>query len=369
MQSAPLTSNHATPHNLKNSVCLITGGAGFIGSHLASKLLDHGVSHVKIIDSFKCGDPLNLSFLYEATDEAEKFNQAFSSKKSLAGFSFEGKRVSLYVCELGVATQGGLENRALENMMQGVDYVFHLAAEKHNQSKDSPYQYIQANISGTQSLLEACVASACKKVIFTSSLYAYGRLNGEPFVETEVPRPQTVYGMSKLAGEHLLHHFAVYHGLQSNSIRFLFVYGPRQFAGMGYKSVIVKNFERIIAGEQPIIFGDGLQSLDYVYVDDACDGLIAALERPVTDEVFNIGSGIKTDIKGLTSTMLKVSNSTAKPIFADKDWTHNSCRVGVVEKARKILDWHPKVSLEEGLKNTFEWMESHGRTEERNLCA
>ncbi len=310
---------------LKNSTVMVTGGCGFIGSHLVRHLVERSVKRVVIIDSLRYGDPGNLGAASSA--------------------------VEIVKHQIGIDTP-----EPLHEAMKGVDYLFHLAAEKHNQSKDSPITVLRSNVEGMHTLLASAAAEGVKKVVFSSSLYAYGRMNGAPFVETEVPHPNTVYGISKLTGEHLLAHFALKQGLAYNALRYLFVYGPRQFAGMGYKSVIVKNCERLLADQSPIIFGDGKQTLDYVFVDDVVDATVRALETEVSGEVINIGSGIATPVARLIETLISVSKKSIRPSFEPADWTHGSFRVGNVEKVKKVLGWSASTSLEEGLRRTYDWI-------------
>ena len=240
--------------------------------------------------------------------------------------------------------------------LNGADYLFHLAAEKHNQSIDSPQKVIDANIAGTHSLLQAAVDCKVKKVVFTSSLYAYGRMEGPPFDESEMPQPQTVYGISKLAGEHLCWHFYRKFGLPSVCLRYLFIYGPRQYANLGYKSVIVKNFENLIAGRPPIINGDGQQTLDYVYVDDAVEATILAMSSAIKFDVLNLSTGNGIRVIDLIGQMQEVASTKHVPVFAPADVTQGSSRVGNSDKMNSSLGFTPTTPLLTGLQRTFEWL-------------
>lgn len=305
---------------------MVTGGAGFIGSHLVRRLVDSGVREVRVLDSLRYGDVANL------------------------GATSPGVRMTKH-------TLGSDDDGRLPSEMDGVDYLFHLAAEKHNQSKDSPARVIEANITGTHALLEAAADAGVRRVVFSSSLYAYGRMTGGPFVETEVPRPTTVYGMTKLAGEHLLWHFVAADRLEGTVLRYLFVYGPRQFAGQGYKSVILKSFERLQQGESPVVFGDGQQALDYVYVDDAVEATLSAMTATTSGHTLNVGSGQSTTVEDLVNRMVRVSGKSVAVTSGDADWTAGSHRVGDVSAIEKVLGWTPTTSLDEGLRSTWQWME------------
>jgi UDP-glucose 4-epimerase len=314
---------------IDGSSIVVTGGAGFIGSHLVRALLVRGAAKVTVVDSLRYGDLANLG---------------------------EQKGVRLVKHEIGFDPPA-----ELEGALAGADLLFHLAAEKHNQSKDSPARVIASNVSGTLSLYEAAVRSGVKKIVFTSSLYAYGRMNGGAFVETERCEPRTVYGISKLTGEHLLGYIGQASGIPYNVLRYLFIYGPKQFAGMGYKSVIVKSFERLLAGDAPVIFGDGTQSLDYVYVDDAVEATMLAMEKDVSGEVLNVASGTATSVRDLIGTIVKVSGRTVTPLSGPADWTAGTERFGDPQKAARVLGWRATTSIEAGLRRTYEWIASGGR--------
>ena len=250
----------------------------------------------------------------------------------------------------------------LRHLLEGVDYVFHLAAEKHNQSINSPCRVLDANVMGTYELLSAAAGAGVKKIVFTSSLYVYGRMSAPPMSEDEVTAPQTVYGISKLSGEELCRHFYVQRGMPAVCLRLFFVYGPRQYSGLGYKSVIVKNFDRMLKGHKPVIYGDGNQELDYIYVDDAVAAMLLALSAQNNFEVFNVGNGVGVSINDLTSLMMEVAGAKTGSEFGPADSTRNSSRVASTKRFEDRFGLQSRVPLAEGLRRTFEYMTSSERS-------
>jgi len=303
---------------------LVTGGAGFIGSHLIDRLLLAGPLEIVALDSLHTGSWTNVS---------------------------SDARIRKVTADFSVLSQD-----EFGRILHGVDFLFHLAAEKHNQSLDVPERVLAVNIDATYRLLRAAAAAGVRKVIFTSSLYAAGGLTLPPMSETDLPQPTTVYGVSKLAGEHLLHHLAVAERLRSTAFRLFFVYGPRQFAGSGYKSVIVRNFERILRDEAPVIAGDGTQSLDYVHVSDVTRALVAGLQPSADGEMMHIGSGTAISVNDLTALMLEVAGSGRAPVYAPADWTAGTTRACTNRKAASLLGWTPAVAMRPGLAGVYDWM-------------
>jgi len=301
----------------------VTGGCGFIGGHLVDALIEAGVASVIVLDSLK----------YAAPPVAQP-------------------RVAVHQHNLGRDSVADLAHH-----LEGVDFLFHLAAEKHNQSLSSPEDVVLSNILGTQGLYAAAARAGVKKVVFSSSLYAHGRLRGESMLETDVPAPKTLYGISKLTGEHLGAYLTATTGIPAVALRYYFAYGPRQYPGLGYKSVIVANFERLLRGEAPLIHGDGYQSLDYVYVGDVAAATMMAMEKAPAGELYNVGSGVATNIVELTKAMIAVSGSSLAPIYDAADWTAGSRRVGDNDKICG-LGWSPKTSLHDGLSRTWTWLKN-----------
>jgi UDP-glucose 4-epimerase len=297
---------------------LVTGGAGFIGLHLVSTLLLGG-HEVTVVDSGHTGRPELLP-----------------------------KVVKLVHSDIADVT---VEH--WEELLVDIDAVFHLAARKYNTPGVTSDQLISTNVTSTWNLAEASARVGVKRLVFTSSLYAYGSLGPNLMVETDVPAPFTLYGSSKLMGENILRSVDFEFGLSWAVARLLFVYGPGQFAEGGYKSVIVSNFDRIAAGEAPTIRGTGEQVLDYVYVQDVVDGLILMADPEAARAIVNFATGVGININTLTDEMLSVAKSNVVPVAVASDWTEGTWRVGSPTLASEIFGWRPTVALREGLQNTW----------------
>ncbi len=305
---------------LERQKVVVTGAAGFIGSHLVRRLAACGAT-VTGIDNERSG-------LWS--------------------------RVPVDLCRAVHADFAHCSDAELAEALAGADVLFHLAAEKYNSSKSSPQKVIDVNISGTQRLFEAALAAGVRQTVFTSSLYAYGSLGPEDMKESDVLRPITTYGMSKVAGEDILRSLRFRYGFSSAVARLFFVYGPGQFAEGGYKSVIVSNFERLARGGSPIVFGDGRQELDYVYVDDVVRALIMLADPDTDGTTVNIGSGRGYSINEVTEAMLLVAGAQVRPEFGDPDWTHGSRRVGSRDLAEQSLAWVPDIDFETGLRAVWD---------------
>ena len=300
---------------------VVTGAAGFIGSHLVARLLEAGHS-VTGIDDERTGD----------------WSRVASG------------------CTRRTVDLAALTEHDFDDVLEGADVCFHLAAEKHNSSRDSPERVVDVNISATRRLFDAAARTQVRKIVFTSSLYVYGSLGPEAMRESDVPVPTTVYGVSKLAGEHLLRVASGGSNLSWSVARLFFVYGPRQYAAGGYKSVIVSNLERLRRGERPVVLGDGKQALDYVYVDDAVDALVALADPAHDGLVCNIGTGRAVSVADLTDAMLDVAGRDVEPIWGPADWTAGSRRVADVDLAGEALGWSATTTLHDGLSRVWDSM-------------
>jgi UDP-glucose 4-epimerase len=165
-----------------------------------------------------------------------------------------------------------------------------------------------------------------------------------------------VYGVSKLAGEGLLREASERHGFDHVCLRLFFAYGPRQFSGSEYRSMIERNFSRILDGAAPEISGDGTQSLDYVHVNDVAEAFIAASETPISNEIFNVGTGRAVSINELTEMMMEISGTRRQPIHTLPDWTAGTYRVSDPSKMSRVLGWTAKIPIERGLQEVWDSM-------------
>lgn len=300
------------------SKVLITGGAGFIGHHLARKLSKLGFE-ITILDNGQSSDLTSLNFSHTIID------------KNLSDLTFTE------MCE------------ALVN----VEILYHLAAEKYNSSLMTPRRVIETNITATDILFRAAVKVGVKRIVFTSSLYAYGHLGPGKMTEDDLPKPNTHYGISKLTGELLLKTATKDSSTEWNIARLMFIYGPEQFADGGYKSVIVKNFERMREGKNPIVNGSGLQELDYVYIDDCVSALVTLGINKKNNELVNVASSKGTSIIDLIRLMKKVSGVNHEVEFCPQDWTEGTVRIGSNSRIKQLFDWNPEIDIEEGLLKTW----------------
>ena len=250
-----------------------------------------------------------------------------------------------------------LSDEELLELCTGVDVVFHLAAEKYNSSRSTPQRLLATNVLATERLFTAAGRAKAGKVVFTSSLYAYGSVGPQTMRETDLPEPTTLYGVSKVAGEHMLRVVRRDHGLSGVAAAPVLRVRP---APVCRRRIQVRDhlqfLERIRRGERPTIRGDGKQALDYVYIDDITTGLLASRVPDVADEVVNLASGDAISINVLTAMMLEVSESSLEPEFVPADWTAGSRRCGDPGRASLVLAWKPTVTAQEGLSKVWAWM-------------
>jgi UDP-glucose 4-epimerase len=311
---------------LNNSRVLITGGAGLIGSHIADQLVRNGTSEIVILDNFTRGRRENLAW-------------------ALANGPLS-------------IVEGDIRDRALlAEIMQGIDVVFHQAAIRITQCAEEPRLAIEVLVDGTFNVLEAAVQAKIKKVIAASSASVYGLAEDFPTNEKHHPfNNRTLYGACKVFNEGLLRSFNEMYGLNYAALRYFNVYGPRMDVFGAYTEVLIRWMERIAAGQPPLIFGDGHQTMDFVFVEDIARANLLAMQSEVTDEVFNIASGMETSLNELANTLLSVMGSDLKPEYGpERKVNPVPRRLADVRKAEQTLGFKAQVKLEEGLRRLVEW--------------
>lgn len=299
--------------NKKFTRCIVTGGAGFIGSHLTERLLKSGYL-VTVIDDLSEGKWENLPSNRNLT----------KVKASILG--------------------------NITGIVAGHDAIFHLAAiPRLQRSLVNPWKTHQVNVDGTLKLLLAAKKYHIKKFIFASSSSVYGNQKKLPFRETMRPSPLVPYSLHKLIGEEYCQMFSDLWGLETLSLRYFNVYGPRMNPESNYANLIPKFIKLIAAGKRPIINGSGLQKRDFTYVSDVVEATMLALESTHSGEIFNIGYGKNFSVNEVTAMINQVLKKNIKPIYGPAV-IEPKMTLASTQKARKLLGWKPKINLENGLK-------------------
>jgi UDP-glucose 4-epimerase len=310
--------------SLQDSRVLVIGGAGFVGSHLVEQLTYEPVREIVVLDNFKRGTRANL-------------------QKAV-----EDPRVE-------VIEESITHLDILRRLMEDTDYVFHLAALWLYECVHEPRSALEVNVVGTYNVIEAAQEAGVKKVVYSSSASVYGDAVSIPMTEAHPFNNRTMYGATKIAGEQFLRAFYERHKMDYVGLRYMNVYGPRMDYKGTYVSVIMKVLDRIDQGLPPIIFGDGSQSYDFVYVSDVARANVLSMKSDATDEFFNIGMGVKTTINELVDMLLELTGSDLKPEYRPQAQMFVTHRIGSTEKAENILDFKATVPLLEGLRQVIEW--------------
>lgn len=303
----------------ESETVLVTGGAGFIGSHFVDAALLKG-HRVKILDNLSSGRLEHLS--------------------SCKG---EGR--------LAFAKGDIRSKRNIANAIKGVDSVVHLAALVSVQaSLKQPEETALTNSIGTLSLLEECVKRNVRRFVFASSCSVYGNPKYLPIDERHPTVPLSPYAASKLAGEAYCDAFSSSFGLSTVCLRFFNVFGTRQSSGP-YAGVITKSLQRLALGDVPVIYGDGKQTRDFVYVEDVVQAIFGALQSENSDgEKINVGSGRAVTINEVVGALLKATGKQVDPVYENMPEGEILHSVANIEKAERLLDYHPRKQFEEGLR-------------------
>lgn len=307
-----------------SGIVLVTGGAGFVGSHIAARLAESG-ARVRVLDNLATG---HLENLEEIGGDIDFVRGSLNNADDLA--------------------------RALE----GVEVVFHEAAiPSVPRSVENPLESHRACADGTISLLAAARQAGVRRLVYAASSSAYGDQPTLPKEEEMAPQPLSPYAAAKLAGEMYCQVWARTYGFETVCLRYFNVFGPRQDPGSQYSGVISRFISALMKGEQPVIFGDGEQSRDFTYVSNVVDGNLKAAQAPdCAGQVINVATGEKITLNQLLDTLKKITGKT--DVVAE----YRERRVGDVRdsladitRARRLLGYEPQVGLEEGLRKTIEW--------------
>ena len=307
------------------STYLVTGGAGFIGSHLSEELVRRG-HRVRVADSLITGKRTNLDHI--------------------PGVEF---------------LEGDLADPAFaQRAAQGVDYVLHQAAiPSVPRSVTDPITSNRANVDGTLNTLVAARDAGAKRLVFAASSSAYGDTPTLPKHEGMPTNPLSPYALQKVVGEQYLQMFTRLYGLETVSIRYFNVFGPRQDPSSPYSGVISVFATALLEGHPPKIYGDGEQTRDFTFVANVVDGVQRATETPgVGGDVFNVATNSRISLNQLLAVLKKIFNSNVEPIYKDARQGDVRDSQADISKAERLLGYKPIVGLEEGLRQTVDWYRS-----------
>jgi nucleoside-diphosphate-sugar epimerase len=302
---------------------LITGGAGFIGSHITEELVKQN-QKVRVLDNFSSGKRDNLSHLLDKIELVE----------------------------------GDIRDMwTVFDAVDGVDFIVHEAALTSIQrSIDNPLTTNEVNISGTLNVLKAAMDKKVKRVVFASSSSVYGNTPKQPKVETMTPHPISPYAISKLAGEEYCLSFYKLYGLETVCLRYFNVFGPRQEPNSHYSAVIPKFISYFLEGRSPVVYGDGEQSRDFTFVSNVVEAtLLACLKPEAAGRILNIATGFSHPLNQFIEILTQLTGNHVKPVYTkDRPGDVRDSKADIA-LAQKILSYQPKVDFQKGLKETVEY--------------
>lgn len=321
--------------DLKGSKVLVIGGSGFIGNFVVRELLKHPIKEVVIYDNFARGKMDNINDLLK------------DSRCTVFPFGGDVKDIDI-----------------LDKAVEGMDYVFHLAAMWLLHCKDFPRTAFEVNIAGTFNVLEACVKHKVKKLIYSSSASVYGDAVQVPMTEEHPFNNKNFYGATKIAGEAMCTAFNDRYGLKVVGLRYMNVYGPGQDQHAVYTGVVPIMLNKIAANETPVINGDGSQAYDFIYVEDVARANVNALTSKIECGFYNVGTEVQTTVKDLCETILRLKKSGLKvkyePYAPDDARQFVKNRIGSAKKATEDLNFTHQYNLEQGLQRLIDWRIASG---------
>lgn len=309
---------------------LVTGGAGFIGSHICDLLLAAGAAEVRVLDDFSRGTEHNLD-------------------------------AAIRDPRLTILTGDIRDREVAEASMRGIDLVFHQAAIRITRCVEENRLAMDVLVGGTFNVLEAAVRHRVKKVVAASSASVYGAASLFPTPEEHhTYGNRTLYGACKVANEQMLRSFFEMHGLPYVALRYFNVYGPRMDVHGAYTEVFMRWLDRLDSGQRPAMFGDGSQTMDFVCVEDVARANLAAMRAPVSDAVFNVASGVETSLRQMCSALIQAHGQVSVepeslPLPPERKGVEIPRRWASTVAAERDLAFRASISLAEGLKRLADW--------------
>ena len=322
---------------------LVTGGAGFIGSHLATRLTERGDT-VRILDNLTTGRIENVAHLFPGHLSADDMQELALAQR------LQGPHVEF--------VHGDVADReTVSRAVRDVEVVFHQAAlASVPRSVDEPIETHSANATGTIALLDGCRRAGVRRVVYAASSSCYGNRPESPKEESQLPQVLSPYAAAKLAGELYCEAFAASYPLETVRLRYFNVFGPRQDPGSPYSAVIPLFVKALLADERPTIYGDGSQSRDFTYVDNIVEAnVLAASAEGASGKVYNVACGSSTSVHDLLAEVCRLLQKPFNPVFAPPrpgDVEHSAADISA---ARRELGYAPRVDFHEGLRRTLDW--------------
>jgi UDP-N-acetylglucosamine/UDP-N-acetyl-alpha-D-glucosaminouronate 4-epimerase len=315
---------------------LVTGGAGFVGSHLVEELLRRG-HHVRVADNLSTGKRANLDAVLDA----------------VRGSTTAEGHANLEVL-IGDLAEEAIARQAVD----GIDIVLHQAAiPSVPRSIEEPLRTHRANVDATLNVLVAARDAKVRRVVFAGSSSEYGDTPTLPKREDMPINPLSPYALHKVIGEQYLRQFTRLYGLETVSTRYFNVFGPRQDPSSPYSGVISLFIRALVEGRQPLIYGDGLQTRDFTYVANVVDGVLRAADAEnVSGEIINVATGGRISLKALLDTLQELIGTRCEPVYAEARRGDVRDSQADISKAERLLGYRPIVDFEEGLRRTVAWL-------------
>ncbi|MFZ5818734.1 MAG: NAD-dependent epimerase/dehydratase family protein [Chloroflexota bacterium] len=306
---------------------VLIGGAGLVGSYIVDQLVREPVSEIVVYDNFVRGRLENLT-------------QAIKDPR------------------VQVVNASMTDMDSLRRVLDGADGVFLLASLWLGECVSDPRSAWETNVLGTWNVVEACKDLGVQRIVYSSSASVYGNALFTPMTEDHLFNNRTTYGATKIANEQMFRAIYEQHKLPYVGYRYMNIYGPRMDYEGTYVSVIMKALDRIFVGQPPLIYGDGSQMYDFIYVEDVAEANILGMKADCADEFFNIGSGVGTTINELVDLLLELTGSSLVPEYLPQAQSFVTHRIGSTEKAEQMLGFKARIPLVDGLRRVVKWRRS-----------